>query len=94
MLSLFRSESNGLTTAHIMMCLNILAQHAFLPSENTDLQSNAQFKLFSMISQLHKFKIAGSPLRKGYCKEDELWIMRVTKLISKMLTTHLASSEA
>jgi hypothetical protein len=86
-------ESGGLNTTHIMMCLNILSLSSFVPNKDVEIQSNAQFKLFSMIGQLHKFKVPGSELRKGFCKENELWIMRVAKLVSKIVASHLEKAD-
>lgn len=83
--SLFR-ENGQLTLQHIMMALNLLVKGAYLGQANSEFQNNAQFKLFSLISQLQKFQLPGSSLRKGYCKDHELWIMRVNKLANKIVS--------
>jgi len=72
-----------------MMCLNLLATSSCVSSDSLDFQSTAQFKLFGLVSQLQKFNLPGSDLRKGYCKENETWIMRVTKLVSKILAAEV-----
>lgn len=78
-------DSGNLAVSHIMMSLNVLAMTAFIPGSSLEIQTSAQFKLFALVGQLHKFKLPGSELRKGYCKPNELWIMRVAKLVQKIL---------
>ena len=60
------------------MALNILAKEAYV-----NRREEAQFKLWGMVGALGKYKITG--LRKGYCKENELWVMRATKLVVKIM---------
>lgn len=45
----------------------------------------AQSKLFSLLGLLQKARLPGSNLKKGFCKENELWISRANKLIYKIV---------
>lgn len=76
---------DNLTSQHIMLVLNLLVKTAYLRSETTEMQSSAQFKLFALVGQLSKISLPGSGLRKGYCKANELWCMRVNKLANKVV---------
>jgi len=80
--SLFKDR---LTSQHVMLVLNLLVKAAYLKSDNNEIQSSAQFKLFGLVGQLQKVSLQGSGLRKGYCKENELWCMRVNKLANKVM---------
>ena len=77
-----------LTPQHIMLALNLLVKTAYLApttAKNQENASSAQFKLFGLLNQLQKTSLPGSSLRKGFCKDGELWCMRVNKLVNKVV---------
>lgn len=45
----------------------------------------AQSKLFTLLGLIQKARLPGSNLKKGFCKENELWIARANKLIYKIV---------
>ena len=85
-----------LKSQHILLALNLLVKAAYLGpngTKNQELQNGAQFKLFSLVSQLQKTSLPGSSLRKGFCKDGELWCMRVNKLVNKVVGEQPMSTE-
>lgn len=70
-----------------MLVLNLLVRVAYLEKQNAELQKSAQFKLFTLISQLQKTTLPD--LKRGHCKENELWVMRVNKLTNKIMNDHM-----
>lgn len=73
-----------------MLAMNLLVRAAFLdnasasPEHTTELQATAQSKLFGLVGSLSKVKLTAEG-RKGECKEGELWIARLNKLICKII---------
>jgi len=47
--TLMFKDSDGLTTQHIMMSLNLLCKASFTSGDNLEYHKNAQFKLFGLI---------------------------------------------
>ena len=47
------------TTTHIMISLNILTMQGFLPGQEAEVQASAQFKMFSLVGNLHRFSVSG-----------------------------------
>lgn len=85
-----------LKSRHILLTLNLLVKAAYLSpngSTSQELQSSAQFKLFGLVNQLQKTSLAGSSLRKGFCKDGELWCMRVNKLVNKAVDEQSANDD-
>ena len=74
-----------------MLALNCLVKTAYLGQQG-ELQSVAQSKVFSTVSQLQKTRLPG--LKKGHCKEDELWILRVNKLVNRMVSENSEETSA
>lgn len=80
----------ALLPQHLMLAMNLLVRAAFLdnasasPEHTTELQATAQSKLFGLVGSLSKVKLTAEG-RKGECKEGELWIARLNKLICKII---------
>jgi hypothetical protein len=52
-----------------MIALNLLVKASYLKNEDTESQTGAQFKLFGLVGQLHKFTLKSTSLKKGHCKD-------------------------
>lgn len=83
---LFHKSKDSLNNRHIMLAANLVARAAFSRTyKEEDSRAAALSKFFVLLQHLVKFSAGG--MRRGFCKNGELWIMRMNKLLSKMLLT-------